>query len=127
MIVNFIEEDDPYLTFMDCEEEEFFDSEEGAEETKPQPKAKNFHLSLIYQSNVKGGTEEEPCFIKSTVVDDFLDNMDDNQLMGKSEKFNTLLHAMTTVEHIQHLEALQPHLAWKPIDVIKKTLENTTK
>ena len=27
---------------------------------------------------------------------------------------------------IQKLEALQPNLAWKPLEVIKHTLENTT-
>ena len=32
--------------------------------------------------------------------------------------------ATTAVEAHQKLEALQPRLAWKPLEVIKKTIEN---
>ena len=48
-----------------------------------------------------------------------------NQLVGKLESFDTLVCALSAVEKVQQIEALQPRLAWKPIEVIKKTLENT--
>ena len=59
-------------------------------------------------------------------VNNLLSDLDYKQLTGNSEVFNTLAHALTTVEKLQKIEAIQPRLAWKPIEVIKKTLENTT-
>ena len=59
------------------------------------------------------------------MVDSFLQEIDDYPLMAKSETFNTLIHVVTTIEQLQNLEEIQPGLAWKPLEVIKKTLEAT--
>ena len=52
--------------------------------------------------------------------------MDYHQLTGHNEGFNTLACAISTVEKVQQLKSIQPYLAWKPLDVIKHTLDNTT-
>ena len=82
-------------------------------------------------------------------VSEFLSDLDWNQLTGKDLSFSSLACAMKTSDAIQQaivhdgnpfnvwrattavdahhkLESLQPRLAWKPLDVIKKTIENTT-
>ena len=82
-------------------------------------------------------------------VNAFLSDLDWHHLTGKSQSFNTLVCAMetsnaltkmvlgnkapvntwkdtTSIEQHQKLEAIQPRLAWKPLDVIRKTIENTT-
>ena len=59
-------------------------------------------------------------------VNSFLSDLDYFNLVGKTQSFDTLACAISTVEKLQQLEVLQPCLAWKPIEVIKRTLENTT-
>ena len=49
-----------------------------------------------------------------------------HQLTGKSEQFNTMTYAVQSLEQLQNLEAIQSNLAWKPLEVFKKTLEVTT-
>ena len=65
-------------------------------------------------------------FLPNKMVGAFLSEMDYEGLTGHAEKFNTLVHAMWTMEKIQKLKEGQPHLAWKPLEVIKHTLEATT-
>ena len=65
-------------------------------------------------------------FLPNKMVGAFLSEMDCEDITGHAEKFNTLVHAMWTMEKIQKLEEVQPHLAWKPLEVIKHTLEATT-
>ena len=92
----------------------------------PDKPGKVMHLSIDYQilgQGVKGNPE---CFIASSKVNKMLTDLDYKQLTGHSESFNTLAHAITTIEQMQKIEAIQPRLAWKPLDVIKRTLENTT-
>src|SRR5210317_1825040 len=60
------------------------------------------------------------------LIDTFLDNINYHQLTGKSEYFNTMVFALQTLEKIQNLELIQLNLAWKPLEVIKKTVEATT-
>ena len=110
-------------TQLDHEDLYFFDAEDYGLPPRP---GKVMHLSIDYQvigDHVKGKRE---CFTSSTKVNAFLSDLDYRQLTGHSESFNTLACALTTVEKIQRVEALQPRLAWKPLEVIKKTLENTT-
>ena len=64
--------------------------------------------------------------IKQHVVDQYLDDMSYDELIGKHKSFQTLVYAITTVNKLQDLEKLQPQLAWKPLEVIRKTLEATT-
>ena len=49
-----------------------------------------------------------------------------DELIGKHHSFQTLAYAITTVDRLQDLEQLQPQLSWKPLEVIRKTLEATT-
>ena len=49
-----------------------------------------------------------------------------DELIGKHKSFQTLVYAIATVDKLQDLEELQPKLAWKPLEVIKKTLQVTT-
>ena len=67
-----------------------------------------------------------PDFIPSKMVGAFLSDMDYENVTGHAERFSTLVHAMWTMEKLQKLEQVQPHLAWKPLKVIEKTLEATT-
>ena len=104
-------------------EPKYFDTKDPYLPEKP---GKVLHLSIDYQilgEGVKGNTE---CFMSTHKVNNLLSDLDYKQLTGNSEVFNTLAHALTTVEKLQKIEAIQPRLAWKPIEVIKKTLENTT-
>ena len=60
------------------------------------------------------------------MVDEWLDSVSYDKLTGRHQSFETLVYAITTVDRLQDLEALQPQLAWKPLQVIKKTLDATT-
>ena len=101
----------------------FFDAEDLVMPPKP---GKVMHLSIdpqIVGNRVKNNHSK---FISKTKVNAFLSDLNYNQLVGKYETFDTLICALTAIEKLQQIEALRPRLAWKPIDVIKKTLENTT-
>ena len=84
------------------------------------------HISIDYQTIGKWEKGKQPVFIASSQVNALLSDLNYNLLVGKSETFNTLTCALTSVEKMQRIEALHPKFAWKPLDVIKKTLENTT-
>ena len=103
----------------------FFDAEDYTLPPKP---GRVLHLSIDYQTigNYEKGRTDQVCFTSTENANEFLADIDYDQLVGQRETFNTLTCALTTVERIQQYEALQPRLAWKPIDVIKKTIENTT-
>ena len=58
-------------------------------------------------------------------VDDWLESLSYDEPIGYHTSFETLAFTITTVNKIQNLEALQPKLAWKPLEVIKRTLEAT--
>ena len=49
-----------------------------------------------------------------------------DELIGNHTSFETLAFALTTVDKMQQLEDLQPKLAWKPLEVIQRTLKATT-
>jgi len=122
----------------------FFDAKET-----PKP-GKVMHLSIDYQTIGKWekGEQSRVCFMSSEDVSELIADMDWNQLTGKHMSYNTMVSAMQTTERLKQLEkkqqipaliwkattaeenrkleALQPRLAWKPLEVIKKTLENTT-
>ena len=65
-------------------------------------------------------------FTSHTVVDEMLSNLDWKELVGHHEPFDATCFAISTMQKFQRLEDLQPALAWKPLEVIKRTLEATT-
>ena len=58
--------------------------------------------------------------------DSFLADMTWHQLTGKDQTFNSLAYVMHSLDKVHNYERLQPKLAWKPLEVIKRTLEATT-
>ena len=103
----------------------YFDAEDL---TKPPKPGRVLHLSIDYQTIGQGekGRQSTCAYTSYNKVNALLSDLDYNLLVGKSETFNTLTCALTTVEKMQRIETLQPRLAWKPLEVIKRTLENTT-
>ena len=87
-----------------------------------------FHLSVAHQTIAKGekGRQHEVMFTTSAAVDSMLGNMDWHELVGRHETFDTLVFAVSTVQKLQRLEDICPALAWKPLDVIKRTITATT-
>src|SRR5210317_495160 len=71
-------------------------------------------------------TCEHPSTDTKDLVDTFLDDITYHQLTGKNESFYTMVYALQTLEQFQDLELIQPNLAWKLLEVIKRTLEATT-
>ena len=59
-------------------------------------------------------------------VNELLSDMTHHQLVVKSSTFDFMVFAISNVEKLQNMEALQPKLAWKPKEVIQHTLEATT-
>ena len=49
-----------------------------------------------------------------------------DELIGYHTAFEPFVFALTTVNNLQKLEDLQPKLGWKPLEVIKRTLDATT-
>ena len=89
---------------------------------------KAFHLSIDYQflANIEKGSQSNVHYIITHQVDEMLTSLDWSQLIGEQEPFSTLAFAVTTSQKYHKLELLQPMLLYKPIEVIKKTLEATT-
>jgi len=88
----------------------------AAENLKPKEcLGKAFHLSINYIT-----------FLCNPEVNNFLDNLDNSELLGHNEPFNTLAFAIQAKASIPEAEALQPYLAWRPLKVIQRTLKNTT-
>ena len=101
----------------------YFDAEDSLMPPKP---GKVMHLSIDYQTIGKWEKGRQAYYTSTENVDSLLSDVDYHQLVGKNETFNTLVCALTSVEKMQQIEALQPRFAWKPLDVIKRTLESTT-
>ena len=86
---------------------------------------KTFHLNLD-QKKTDGVKGRKECFMKGGTVNEFLSDINCTELIGMQEPHDTLAMALTAIEQMHKLEATQPCLAWKPLAIIKKTLENTT-
>ena len=65
-------------------------------------------------------------YTSQAVVDAMLSDLKWEELVGHHQPFNTTCYAVSTMQKFQRLEALQPALAWKPLEVIKRTLAATT-
>ena len=89
---------------------------------------KAFHLSIDYQTleQHEQGQQSRVMFTRHDVVDDLLNNMDWSELTGKYESYSSLICAVSISSKFQRLEEIQPMLEWKPLEVIKITLEVTT-
>ena len=87
-----------------------------------------FHISINH--NIIGkhekGKQDKVKFLQQNTVDEILNDMADDQLIGRHHSFDAFAFAVTTVERFQKLEELQPKLNLKPIEVIQRTLEATT-
>ena len=93
-----------------------------------QGRSKSFHLSVNHMTIGKEekGQQQSVQFINHDQIDKYLNDMSYNELIGYHHSFNTLAFAITTVDKLQDLEELQPKLAWKPLEVIRQTLQATT-
>jgi len=97
------EEEEPY----------FFNPSNNMSERSRQGRA--FHLSTTLND-----------FIRTAEVDRFLKDIDNEELLGFYKPFNMLAFSMQARATIPEAEKLQPFLAWCPLEVIWRTLENTT-
>jgi len=100
-------------TLDDKEEPYYFDPSDCINERTRCRKA--FHLTMDFST-----------FVCNAQVDSFLDDLDHTELLGYHEPFDTYAFAMQAWATIKDAEALQPFLAWRPLEVIQRTLENTT-
>ena len=106
-----------------------------------------FHFTVNHMTIGKGekGQQHNVSFTNSSKIDEALSELSYNELTGYDKSFDTFLAALsvtetlqditvpcyvtqfaTAFECLQNLQRLQPKLAWKPLEVIKRTLENTT-
>jgi hypothetical protein len=76
--------------------------------------AKAFHLSI------------DGDYIRSHVVDAFLDNIPDDEMFGMHEPFDTYAFGLRTATTMKEAAALQPYLAFRPLEVVRQTIEHTT-
>lgn len=108
--------------FYDCKQDNFHDCIDQPVHSKA------FHLAIDYQylGNNEKGSQCKVQYIRSHEVDDMLNALDWVELIGEHEPFSTLACAVTTSQKLHKLELLQPMLLYKPIEVIKRTLETTT-
>ena len=120
----------------------YFDASDFAIPDKP---GTVMHLTINYQTirNHVKSKQHHVKFVNSEHIDVMLDDIDYYKLTGHTIKFDTFVHAVSTVQQLhnftihdanavsavektQKLEELQPHFAWKPLEVIKRTLAKTT-
>ena len=86
------------------------------------------HLTLDYQLIHNGlrGDQSKACYIRSDKVDDWLAKQGYYEITGKSQPFDTIAAAISTSKNLHEIEKIQPNLAWKPLEIIRRTLDNTT-
>ena len=85
---------------------------------------KPFHLKINHTQLMKGESLHQ--YIKQDIVDEWLESVSYDELIGNHTAFEPLAFAISTVDKLQQLEELQPKLAQKPLHIIRKTLEATT-
>jgi hypothetical protein len=83
------------------------------DEHQTTPNMKVFHLTLDYE------------FVRTHEVDTMLSKMDDQELLGYNEPFDTYAFGVRTAIMMQKAAELQPFLGYRPLEVIRKTLEVT--
>jgi hypothetical protein len=105
------------LSFLDANE--YLDDEpyfyDPSDDMSPRARlGKAFHLTVDYQ------------FVREQVVDQFLSDLDDEELLGMNEPFDSFAFGMRTAATLQNAERLQPYLGYRPLEVIRRTIETTT-
>jgi len=92
--------------------------------------SESHNINLSYQFNANSHWQKQYdkpfSFSLHTTIDEYLSTLSYDELIGYHTSFETFAYVITAVEKLQQLEDLQPKLAWKPLEVIKKTLEATT-
>ena len=110
----------PFLDTIQHDDDEHLLYVQPSDNFEPKERlTKAFHLELD-DEYCKG------CYVREHEVDRMLDNMDDKELYGINEPFDTFAYAVRVSEKVEDLRKLQPYLGYRPIEVIRKTLQNTT-
>jgi hypothetical protein len=78
------------------------------------PERHAFMLTLDHESVIKNA------------IDDFLDQIPSDELLGMHEPFDTYAYGLRTAVTMQHAAKLQPYLGYRPLEVVRQTIENTT-
>ena len=100
--------------FHDCVQEEndiFYDTnayQNIAFDIKKNYK-KPFHLKINHTQLMKGESLHQ--YIKQDIVDEWLESVSYDELIGNHTAFESLAFAISTVDKLQQLEELQPKLA----------------
>ena len=75
---------------------------------------------------LQGVKGKKNSFVRGLEVNAMMNDMDCHQWIGTQDSRNTFAMALSTVEKMHREQAIQPHLAWTPLDVIRKNIVNTT-
>lgn len=127
--IQFQNNEDDEDIFYECntpDDEQFYDTD-GFENIPFDVKRKynkSFHLKINHTQLMKGEILHQ--YMEQDIVDEWLQNLSYDELIGNHTIFETLVFAITTVDKLQQLEKLQPKLEWKPLEVIQCTLKATT-
>jgi hypothetical protein len=78
------------------------------------PERHAFTLTLDHESVMKNA------------IDDFLDQIPSDELLGMHEPFDTYAYGLRTAVTMQHAAKLQPYLGYRPLEVVRRTIEYTT-
>ena len=117
--------DDKFYDCLEEEPEQYFDTSQYQNikyDIKKNYK-KPFHLKINHGQLEKGQSHQ---FLDQDIVDTWLQTLSYDELVGYHTAFEPFVFALTTVNNLQKLEDLQPKLGWKPLEVIKRTLNTTT-
>ena len=122
-----LQKEEVLLSFMDAVESEeawepyFWDPED---DFSPEARlTRAFHLSIDYDSMSRGAQNN---FIREHEVDTFLKSLSEDDLMGYDEPFDTKAFAIQTSAVLKDAVRYQPYLDWRPLETVRRTLENTT-
>ena len=58
--------------------------------------------------------------------DEFIEKLPYRELVGYSERMDTYAFGVRAASRFQKAEELQPYLGFRPLEVIRRTLENST-
>ena len=109
----------------DKDDETFYTARQNSKPSDTLSKA--FHLTLDYD-----------CFVRDNTVNTFLDDMTDRELLGYNEPLDSFTyfagtcyndvhaHRMMTKSNVLDAKRLQPFLGYRPLEVVRRTLEQTT-
>ena len=116
---------------------------------------KAFHLTLDFdrmRHDQSAPPIDKSVYARATFIDEFLEELEDDELIGHNFPFDSFAFAVHTSQQLRafdfidddsgitdihgnvvqadlkplDLEAIQPYLAYRPTEVIRKTLERTT-